>query len=444
MDYNKRSSVSTVPNTGPIRVGFIGLSSFKGWAIKTHYPAILQLSSQFQITALYNPDIGTALSTIRTLKLSNATAYSTLESFASSANVDMIVLSIQVSKNFETLIPLLEYSKTNPNLKYLFVEWALACSVQEAETIYKMAAERGLQTIISLQGRKSPYILRAKELIHEGYIGDINSIEIAGNGGWYGYERLQKSPSYIYELGKGVDLVTTAFGHTIDLLQYMTGSYFSRINSMVFNNIPEQDVIDEHGNRTGQRVSKTVPDHLLFQGTLLNGNVPVSCSFKGGKPTKKFTKNLVIDIHGTKGDLKLEGDAGFAEMSNLVLYYSGIRANDYPVTNNNNSNGNDSTNNNNNGPNGYDAGKEIMEVYHLRNYNAVNGNIFRLYQSIADFHFNTKQIPHLPTQFIMQGFEFEGFPTLMDALILHRLVDNVYRSNILGSTLDVSSICRYP
>ena len=102
---------------------------------------------------------------------------------------------------------------------------------------------------------------------------------------------------------------------------------------MVFNNIPEQELIDERGNRLGQRVPNTVPDHLLFQGTLLNGNVPVSCSFKGGKPTKKFTKNLVIDIHGTKGDLKLEGDAGFAEISNLVLYYSGTRANDFPLAN---------------------------------------------------------------------------------------------------------------
>ena len=265
MDYNKRSSVSTVPNAAPIRVGFIGLSSFKGWAVKTHYPAILQLSSQFQITALYNPDIESALNTIQHLKLSNATAFPSLESFASSADVDMIVLSIQVAQNYDVLIPLLEYSKKNPNLKYLFVEWALACSVQQAETIYKAAAQRGLQTIISLQGRKSPYILRAKELISEGYIGDINSIEIAGNGGWYGYERPQKSPSYIFELGKGVDLVTTAFGHTIDLLQYMTGSYFSRINSMIFNNIPEQEVIDEHGVRTGQKVPKTVPDHLLFR-----------------------------------------------------------------------------------------------------------------------------------------------------------------------------------
>ena len=429
MDYNKRSTVSTVPNAAPIRVGIIGLASHKDWAYKAHYPAILQLSSQYNITALYNKNIETSIETIEKLKLTKATAFPTLELFGSSTNVDMIVVSIQVSNHFDVIIPLIEHSKKNPNLKYLFVEWALGCSIQQAEAIYKAAAERGLQTIIALQGRKSPYILRAKELISQGYIGDINSIEIAANGAWYGYERHMKSPSFIYEMGNGVDLVTTTFGHTIDILQYMTGSYFSKINAMVFNNIPEQELIGEHGKKTGKTAPKTVPDHLLFQGSLINGNVPVSCSFKGGKPTKKFTKNLVIDIHGTKGDIKLEGDAGFAEISNLVLYYSGIRANDLPVAS---------------GQDIYDSSKEIMEVYHLRNYNAILGNIYRLYQSIADFHFNTKNIPNSPTQFTMQGFELEGFPTLMDALILHRLIENVYRSNIIGATINVSNICQYP
>ncbi|CCC67867.1 hypothetical protein NCAS_0A13090 [Naumovozyma castellii] len=431
MTYNLRSTVSTIPNADPIRVGIIGLSSKKGWAVKTHYPSILQLSSQYQITALYNNTIEASISTIRDLKLTSATAFPTLESFASSSNVDMIVVCLENGNHYDMLIPLLEFSETNMNLRYLFVEWPLRSSEKEVEEICKLTTKRGIQTIISLQGRKSPYILRAKELISQGYIGDINSIEIAGNGGWFGYERPQKSPSYVYEIGHGTDLVTTAFGHTIDVLQYITGSYFSTINAMVFNNIPEQELVDEFGNRLGQRVPKTVPDHLLFQGSLQNGNVPVSCSFKGGKPTKKFTKNLVIDIHGTKGDIKLEGDAGFAEISNLVLYYSGVKVAD----------GMDSIAN---GKTSYDSGKELMEVYHLRNYNAVIGNIFRLYQSIADFHFNTKHIPNLPNQFVMQGFELEGFPTLMDALFLYRLIEKVYESNSLGSTLNVSNICQYP
>lgn len=111
MDYNKRSSVSTVPNAAPIRVGFVGLNAAKGWAIKTHYPAILQLSSQFQITALYSPKIETSIATIQRLKLSNATAFPTLESFASSSTIDMIVIAIQVASHYDVVMPLLEFSK---------------------------------------------------------------------------------------------------------------------------------------------------------------------------------------------------------------------------------------------------------------------------------------------------------------------------------------------
>lgn len=434
MYHNKRSAVSTVPNEDPIRVGFIGLNFSRGWALKTHRPAILQLSSQFVITAVYDENEQMATNTIQQLKLVHATPFSSLELFSSFQHVDMIVVSVQASKQYELLMPLLEFSRRNSNLKYLLIEWAFASNLQQAEKVYQASAIRGLQTVVALQGRKSPYIQRAKELIHENHIGGINSIEISCNACWYGYERPRKFADGMFEMGSGLDLVTTTFGHTMDLLQYITGSYFSKINGLVFNNIPEQMLVDDSGRSMGRTSAKTVPDHLLFHGCLQRGNVPVSCTIKGGKPTKKFTKNFIIDIHGTRGDIKIEGDAGFAEISNLVLYYSGTRVNDIPIA----------------GANGHpvhpslDQGKEFMEVYHLRNYDAVHGNIFRLYQSIADFHFNTKNIPRLPSQFIMQGFEFEGFPTLMDGLIIRRLIDSVYKSNLMGATLDVSHILQFP
>lgn len=422
MNNNKRSAVSTVPKANPLRVGFIGLSAVKGWAIKSHYPAILQLPSQFKITALLNSDLESSLNTIKKLKLTHAKAFADVTSFASFTDVDMIVVSVKVPNHHGILTKLLEHSVKNPNLKYLFVEWSLGSNLREAEDIYKAAQKRGIQTIISLQGRKSPYIVRAKELISEGCIGEINSIEIAANGGWYGYERPLKSPSYLYDIESGVNLISHSFGHTIDLLQYITSSYFSEINSMMFNNIPYQELLDEHGKRTGKKVPKTAPDHLLFQAALANGNVPVSCSFKGGTPVKKFTKNLVIDIHGTKGDLKLEGDAGFAEISNLVLYFCGMKAAD--------PGGPSSTSK-------ADEANETMEVYHLRNYNSVVGNILRIYEAIADFHFKSNPRHNLPAKLERQGFLFEGFPTFKDALILHRLIDKVFQSSEEKKTLTV-------
>ncbi|CAR21913.1 transcription regulator GAL80 [Lachancea thermotolerans CBS 6340] len=420
MNNNKRSYVSTVPKANPLRVGFIGLSAYKGWAIKSHYPAILQLPSQFQVTALLNLDIETSLATIKKLKLTKATAFSDVSSFASYDNVDMVVISVNVPELFTIVMELLENSKANPNLKYIYSEWSLGKNLKEAEAIHKAAKERGVQTIISLQGRKSPYVVRAKELVSEGCIGDINSIEIAANGGWYGYERPIKSPKYLYDAASGVSLLSIAFGHTIDILQYITASYFSEINAMIFNNIPYQVLLDEHGKKTGEKAEKTAPDHLLFQGSLSHGNVPVSCSFKGGTPVKKFSKNLVIDIHGTKGDLKLEGDAGFAEMSNLVLYFCGLKK--------------EGSMNVSTGS----SGAETMEVYHLRNYNSVVGNILRIYEAIADFHFRTNPRTKLPPKLERQGFLFEGFPTFKDALIVHQLIQRVIESSQQKTTLPTS------
>lgn len=434
MNNKKRSGLSTVPDISPIRIGFIGLSSGKGWAIKTHFPAIQQLSSQFHLVALYNTNTEENINTVNKLKLKHVKLFSDLVSFASYDQIDMIVMSIKVPSHWDVLMPLLEHSYKNIGLKYLFVEWCLASNINQAEAIFEKAKKRGIQTIISLQGRKSPYIIRAKELVTEGCIGDINCIEVSVNGGWYGYERPLKSPTYLYDLKSGVNLISNTFGHTIDILQYITSSYFTKINSLIFNNIPQQFLVDEYGKRINDKMAKTSPDHLLFQGILSHGNIPVSCSFKGGTPMKKFTKNLVIDIHGTKGDIKLEGDAGFVEMSNLVMYFCSIKHNNQLPTYNRHSNS--------------DA-NETIEVYHLRNYNSLVGNILRIYESIADFHYKDNSDYYLDSDsnnvlskpiLDKQGFQFEGFPTFEDAIILHRLIDKVFKSNNEGKTLDVTDI----
>ena len=403
-----------------------------------------------------------SLHTIQKLQLKHATAFDSLKSFAQCKDIDMIVVSVKVPEQHGIVRSILEHSVHNLNLRYLYVEWALAANIEQAEELYALAQKRtNLQTVICLQGRKSPYIVRAKELISEGCIGDINSIEVSGNGGWYGYERPMRSPEYLYNVEGGVNLVSNSFGHTIDVLQYITGSYFRKINAMISNNIPTQWLLDENGKRTKETISKTCPDHLLFQGVLEQGQVPVSCSFKGGTPAKKFTKNLVIDIHGTKGDLKIEGDAGFVEISNLVLYFCGVK----------NGNGNGNGNGANSGPTATATTtnststptrkvsptpsgsppdeEETMEVFHLRNYNSVVGNILRIYESIADFHFRGKpgsKPPRGPddlllsSRFERQGFRFEGFPTFKDAIILHRLIDAVFKSDKESRTLDVSEI----
>lgn len=426
-----------------IKIGFIGLNSRNTLAVRTHFQAIFQVSSLFEISAIYNDNIEDSLDVIDKLKLQNATAYPSLKEFVSISSIDMVVVTSSGEPTYDNVISVLDNIRDcNNEIRYIFFEWSLNFSVEQTEIIVHETRELGIQTVVSLQSRKSPYIIRAKELIEDGSIGNINSIEVAGNANWFGYERQQKSPEYLFDIKSRRDLVSYCFGHTIDALEYLTSSYFSTINSMIFNNIPEQTLVDEQGHSLGIKVPKNVPDHLLFQGKLIKGNVPVSCTIKGGKPTKKFTKNLVIDIHGTKGDLKIEGDAGFIELSNLVLYHSGVKVDVAP----------DSPDSPTDGQVIYDNNEEVLEFFHFRNYNALIGNMAKMYQAIANYDSIVSEDVLTPSAFalntvqkrdrvsLMQGFQMDGFPTLMDALVLYRLIESVYRSNAIGSTLNVSNI----
>ncbi|CCK68477.1 uncharacterized protein KNAG_0B00280 [Huiozyma naganishii CBS 8797] len=415
-----------------MKVGIIGLTLQNSFAIKAHFPAIQQLSSHLRITALFNEDIGSSVDVIRHLKLEHATVFPTLKSFIASSNIDLLVVTLHERSYPLILADIIKYCKLcsekdgKCTLKFIFLDWPLNCSVDFVKQMVEETTNLGIQTVVSLQGRKSPYVIKAKQLISEGSIGEINSMEIAANGIWYGYERSIKFESYLFQQESGVNIVTSSFAHIIDVVEYITGSYFGEINALLFNNIRKQELVDELGNKIGESVQKSLPDHLLFQGKLVSGNVPVSCTLRGGMPSKRFAKNFVIDIHGTKGDVKLEGEAGFVEISNIVLYYRGIKHDTLSALRQFNVHV------------PYDANKEMMEFYHLRKYNALLGNILKLYQSVLELHAEQQKNPHVPV-LTVQSFGIQGFPTLSDGLLLYKLLAAVYESSLSGRTMRVDS-----
>ena len=139
MTSDQPNEVSTNMNNTIIKIGMIGFSLQNTWAIKTHYPAIQQLSSNFQISALYNESLDESFQTIRQLKLENATAFPSLESLILSSNIDMILIAIH-DKNYDPLIAeivsYIQQLATVPNhnpIKYIFLDWPLNCSIEQIE-----------------------------------------------------------------------------------------------------------------------------------------------------------------------------------------------------------------------------------------------------------------------------------------------------------------------
>lgn len=133
----------------PVRIGFIGLSASQSWASIAHIH-YLRASPDYKIVALANSSLQSAQNAIKAHSLPVSTkAYGSADELAKDPDVDLVVCSVNVSKHYALIKPALEHGKM------AFVEWPLGRTLQEAEELTSLAKERGVRTVVGLQGRKS-------------------------------------------------------------------------------------------------------------------------------------------------------------------------------------------------------------------------------------------------------------------------------------------------
>ena len=79
--------------------------------------------------------------------------------------------------HFETVKPSIDKGKD------VYVEWPLAQDLKHAEKLRTLAKKKGSRTIVGLQGRMSPVILKIKSLVEQGKIGKVLSSSVVVFGG---------------------------------------------------------------------------------------------------------------------------------------------------------------------------------------------------------------------------------------------------------------------
>ena len=139
----------------PIRVGLIGLAattdiSLTGaWGVNAHLRSI-QCLDDYELVAVANSSVESAQKSIDYHELPSSTkAYGSPEDIAADPNVDLVVVSVSVSKHYELAKPAIQHKKD------IFVEWPLAASPALAEELTNLATANGVRTIVGLQGRSS-------------------------------------------------------------------------------------------------------------------------------------------------------------------------------------------------------------------------------------------------------------------------------------------------
>ncbi|KAK6969234.1 hypothetical protein R3P38DRAFT_3147057 [Favolaschia claudopus] len=303
----------------PIRIGLIGLSASAktAWASAAHLPYLLSPRGlqRFRIVALCNSSKESAEAAIANFKLPPETrAYGSPAELAADPNVDLVVCSTRVDVHYETIRPALEAGKM------VYCEWPLAQDLQHVRDLVEISRSKQLRTMIGVQGRVAPAVLKVKELIESGRIGDVVSVEVRAAGGLNDRQIIPATLEYFTKKEVGGNIITIGLGHLWDQIQFVHGDA-TILHSRFQLQFPTNKILDPSTNTIVKSVTSTVPDLAIVTASLpassstqKDHDATLLVRFNRGQPQPAFSfagePSLVWSIVGLKGEIRLTSTAG--------------------------------------------------------------------------------------------------------------------------------------
>ncbi|KAA6223906.1 gfo/Idh/MocA family oxidoreductase [Streptomyces albofaciens JCM 4342] len=287
-------------SAAPIGVGIIGLSASRGWAARAHLPALAAVPG-FEVRALSasTPESARAAGEKYGIPL----AFGSAEELVRRDEVDLVVVNVKVPHHRELALTALEAGKM------VLSEWPLGNGLAEAEELAAVAEAKGIRTFVGLQARSAPQIRYVRDLIADGYVGEVLSTSVIASGRGWGAE-FEPGGAYLLDRTNGASMLTIPFGHTIDAVTMALGE-FTDLGATLATRRPKV-----RNQVTGEAARMDVPDQIAVNGVLEGGAV-ASVHFRGGLSR---ATNFHWEINGTDGDLLLTGDSGHLQFGQVAVY----------------------------------------------------------------------------------------------------------------------------
>ncbi|KAK3653495.1 hypothetical protein LTR22_011169 [Elasticomyces elasticus] len=317
----------------PIRIGLIGLSvaAKTSWASQGHLPYLLsdRGRERYQIVALLNSSVDAARRAIADYKLGDdVKAYGSPSDLAADANVELVVCTTRVDLHYDTIKPSLEAGKN------LFVEWPLAENMQRARELAELAQKKGVRTMVGLQGRVSPAVLKVKELLAAGTIGKVLSSEVKAASVFGNRDSISEGLAYFLDKKVGGSPVTIAIRHLIDSIHSLLGEYRS-FHAHAQNQRPTWTISSDNGST--RQTTSDVPDLVSLQGSLDGSssltvdNASLLFSFRtgpafpGAYPQSEIDdpSGITIEVHDHATDEVKKVDWTWGKEWQAGLFYRG-------------------------------------------------------------------------------------------------------------------------
>ena len=285
--------------TDKIRVGIIGANANYGWSKRAHLPALLGMPD-FELTAVCTsrPETAEESKSFYGAKL----AFHDYAEMANHPEVDLVVVSVSVPAHYGMVSAGLQAGK------HVFCEWPLGANTTEAVELAGLAGTRdqSVRTLIGLQARGGPALLRLRELVAEGYVGEM----LACNMTMFlpGLTQRGADRAWMADRAKGANSLTIASGHALDIFCHCVGE-FRELSAQVSVQLEQWQTSD------GETVPVDAADNVVVSGVLENGaaaSAHIATIPWNGSGWR-------MEVYGTEGTLSAQS-AEMVQYGNVKLY----------------------------------------------------------------------------------------------------------------------------
>tara|TARA_B100000315_G_scaffold208766_1_gene204255 strand:+ start:98 stop:1198 length:1101 start_codon:yes stop_codon:yes gene_type:complete len=281
-----------------IRLGIIGANATYGWSMRAHLPALLALP-EFELTAVCTSRPETAAESAKAYGAKMA--FHDYREMVNHQDIDLVAVSVRVPLHHDMVMAALEAGK------HVFCEWPLGANLAEAQEMASLARSKGVRHMVGLQARGAPPLLRLRELLAEGYVGEMLACSMT----MFLPGLLQRGlgMAWMADRSKGANTHTIATGHAIDAFCLCVGE-FKELSARVATRVPVWDT-----GEPGKTVAVNAADNVLISGILANG--AVASAHIATVPW--HGTGWRMEVYGREGTL-VATSRGMVQYSNIQLH----------------------------------------------------------------------------------------------------------------------------
>lgn len=286
-----------------LRVGIVGVQPPRSWSVVAHVPALGALHGSFEIAGVANTSFESAKRGQEAIGA--AAAFASVEEMVASSAIDVVAVSVKTPHHCSNVKAAIAAGK------HVFCEWPLGKTLTEAVELAELAKAHGVKGVIGTQALVAPEVMFVKQLVADGYVGEVLSTTLIGAGTAWG-PSIDSANAYLLDRANGATLLSIPVGHTLAAVQDVLGPVVE-VSARLCCRRTSAKVVE-----TGEVIPTTSPDQVLVEGLLASG-APLSLHYQGDTPRGV---GLLWHIHGANGDLQVTAASGFTQLAQLTVHGS--------------------------------------------------------------------------------------------------------------------------